>query len=152
MRLVQRLLTILISCLIIVACAGDPSSPEQQVRNSLQAMEAAAEKRSMTDFMRYISDDYSDDQGNDKKTLRQLVQYLFLRNQNINIFSLIRSIEINGESATVELSAAMASRDVDLSQESNRLKADTQRFAVILGPNKNNTVWLIKSANWKRGW
>ena len=148
----QRLLITLLSCLILVACAGDPTSPEQQVRNSLLAMEEAAQERSMSGFMEYISDDYSDLQGNDKDALKRLLQILFLRNQNINIFTLVRSIEINDESATVEISAAMASRDVDLSQETNRLKADTQRFSITLSPNKSNTAWLVQSANWQRGW
>lgn len=147
-----RLLIIILSCLILVACASDPTSPEQQVRKSLLAMEAAAQERSMSGFMPYISDDYSDHQGNNKDALKRLLQLLFLRNQKINIFTFIKSIDINNGLAKVEISAAMTSRDVDLSQETNRLKADTQRFSITLSPNKNNEIWLVQSASWQQGW
>ncbi len=148
----QRLLAVLISCLLLVSCSDDPTSPEQQIRNSLSAMEIAAQNRSTSDFMRHIADDYFDQHGNDKKAVKRIVQILFLRNQKINIFSLIKSIEIKKGLAEVHLSAAMASREVDLSQESNRLKADTQRFSLTLIPNKNKSTWLIQSADWQRGW
>jgi len=110
------------------ACSDDPTSPKQQIRNSLKAMEIAAQERSTSDFM------------------------VFLRNQKINIFTVVKSIEIQGKVAQVEISAAMASRDVDLSQKINRLKADAQRFSITLIPNKNNATWLIQSANWQQGW
>ncbi|MGH1429424.1 MAG: hypothetical protein ACRBEE_15920 [Arenicella sp.] len=148
----QRLLIILLSCLTITACSNDPTSPEQQVRNSLSAMEEAAQERSTSDFMKYISDDYSDLHGNNKDDLKRLVQVLFLRNQKIHIFTAVRSLELNYGFAKVEVSAAMTSREVDLSQEKNRLKADTQRFSLTLIPKKNSDIWLVKSAEWQRGW
>lgn len=148
----QRLLIIICSCLILVACTDDPTSPEQLVRNSLLAMETAAQERSTSVFMSYISDDYSDLQGNNKDELKRLLQILFLRNQKIKVFTLVKSLEINNGFAEVEISAAMTSRDIDLSQENNRLKADTQRFSITLRPNKNNDIWLVQSANWQRGW
>ena len=147
----QRLLIIILSCLILAACSGDPTSPEQQVRNSLAAMETAAQERSMSGVMKYISDDYFDLQGNNKKALKRFLQVLFLRNQKINIFTVVRSLEVKNGTAKVEISAAMTSREVDLSEEKNRLKADTQRFSIILRPN-NNDVWLVQEAKWKRGW
>lgn len=148
----QRLFLILLSCFILSACSSDPTSPEQQVRKSLSAMESAAQERSMSDFMRYISDDYSDYQGNNKDALKRLVQILFLQNQKIYIFTVVKSIEINNSVAEVEISAAMTSRELDLSQETNRLKADTQRFTLTLSPNENNDIWLVKSASWQDGW
>jgi len=140
----QRLLIIILSCLMLTACSSEPTSPEQKVRQTLSAMETAAEERSKPDFARYISDDYSDPRGNNKDAVKGLLQYLFIRNQKIKIFTLIRSIEIQA--------AAMASRDIDLSQEANRLKADTQRFWITLKPNKNNDTWIVQSASWQHGW
>ena len=148
----QRLLTIILSCFVLTACNGDSLTPEQQVRNSLLAMEEAAQERSMSKFMNYVSDDYSDHQGNNKEAIKRLLQVIFLRNQNINIFTLIRSVEINDGIAAVELSAAMASRDVDLKQETNRLKADTQRFSIVLSSENNNETWLVQSMSWQPGW
>jgi len=147
----QKLITLFI-CLLFVGCSQDPTSPEQQIRNSLSALEVAAQERSMSGFMKFVADDYFEQQGNDKKAIKRIAQLLFLRNQKISIFTVIKSIEIKNGFAEVYLSAAMASREVDLSQESNRLKADTQRFSLTLVPAKNKDIWLIQSADWQRGW
>ena len=148
----QRLFITLLSCLLLAACSSEPSSPEQQVRQTLSAMETAAQERSMSNFMRYIADNYSDQEGNNKDALRRSLQILFLRNQNINIFTLVRSIDVKNGLAKVEISTAMASREVDLSQESNRLKADTQRFTLTLSQIHDNELWLVQSATWQQGW
>lgn len=146
-------LTIIIAAsliLLLSACSDDPTSPEQQVRDTLNAIELAAQERSMSDFMDYIADDYSDHQGNDKDAVKRIVQLMFLRNQSINIFTLIRSINVDDKIAAVELSAAMASRGVDLTQETNRLKADTHQFSVVL--QQDDDEWLVSSVSWQRGW
>lgn len=148
--LTQRLLKLSLLCLLLAACGSDESSPEQQVRNTLAAIKLAAEERSMSDFMDHIADDYSDHKGNDKDAIRRIVQLLFLRNQSINIFTLVRSIDINDSIAAVEVSAAMASRGVDLTLETNRIKADTHQFSLVL--QHENDDWLIQSVSWQRGW
>ena len=150
--MMQRLLIIILSCFALVSCSSDPQSPEQHVRNSLSAMETAAQERSTSDFMEYISDDYYDGHGNNKESVKHLLRVLFLRNQKINIFYAIRSLEIKNGRAKAEISAAMTSREVDLSEEKNRLKADTLRFSITLRSNNNNDKWLIQHASWKRGW
>jgi len=146
----RQLFTIILISLLLAACADDPTSPEQQVLNTLAAMETAAQERSMSDFMSHISDNYSDHQGNDKDAIKRILQVLFLRNQNINVFTLIRSVDIQNGLAAVEISAAMASRDVDLNQEANRLKADTQRFSLALSIEGDS--WLVQSVSWRSGW
>lgn len=148
----KKLMTVVICAALLFACGSDPLAPEQQVRNTLDAMQEAAEARSLSDFMTHISDDYSDHQGNDKAAIRRIVQLLFLRNQSINIFTRIQSLDINNDFAAVELSAAMAARGVDLTQESNRLKADTHRFSVVLQQTSGDADWLVQSVSWKRGW
>jgi len=149
---IRRTFIILIISILFVSCSSDNESPEQQIKNSLKAMEIAAQERSRSDFMKYVSDDYFDAHGNDKKAVMGLLQLLFLRNQKIHIFTLIRSIEVNQGIAKVELATAMTSRDIDLSQESNRLKADTQRFTISMKQKKNTDLWLVESASWERGW
>ncbi|MBX2848482.1 MAG: hypothetical protein KTR16_09180 [Acidiferrobacterales bacterium] len=139
------------TALLISACSDDPTSPEQQVRTTLNAMQEAAEQRSLSDFMQHVAEDYSDHKGNNKEAIKRFVQILFLRNQSINIFTLIQDLDIQDNIAAVEVSAAMAARGVDLTQESNRLKADTNHFSVVL-QNKGDTKWQVQSVSWKRGW
>jgi hypothetical protein len=135
----------------LCACSGEQAlSPEEQVTEVLSQIEQAVEARSMSAVMDHIDDNYSDHQGMLKKDLRRIVQMHFIRNQQINLFTRVKSIEIADGLASVELSAAMAARGVDLSQDTNRLRADTHRFSVLL--SEQDGSWLVSSVSWQRGW
>ena len=136
------------------------NSPEQAIKNTLQALEEAAEERTLSGFMRYISDDYQDRQGNRKKDIRRIVQIHYIRNQKIHILSKVQSVEINGTLAKVELSAAMAGREADLPGELlsgatrglSGLRANTHHFTIQLVSDDQQQTWLVKKVSWKRGW
>jgi len=137
--------------LLLSACSSDePMSDEQQVRAVLEAMELAAQDRSLSAVMQHVSPNYSDSKANDFKAVQRLVQLQFLRNQNINIFSKVSELEIIDNAATVEMSLAMTSGKLDLSDESNRLRADTFRFSLLFIKEKSD--WRLQSASWQRGW
>ncbi|MEM8501431.1 MAG: hypothetical protein AAF542_25705 [Pseudomonadota bacterium] len=139
-------------CIVLSACSESTvTTPEEQVKQTLEAIELAAEARSLKDFMQHISDDYADHQGNDKQAIRRLVQLQYIRNQKIHIFSTIRSLEVQDQIATVELSTAMAAREADLLDESTRLRADTHRFSIVLRED-DEASWLVESVSWQRGW
>lgn len=137
--------------LLLQACgAVDDNRPEDQIRQVLALMEQSAQDRSTSGVMEHISDNYVDHLGNDKKQIRQLITFQVLRNQKISVFTLIRSIEVNGESAEVELSVASAGRESDLSNESQRLTADVYRMSLLM--QRADSKWQVASASWERGW
>lgn len=141
--------------LLLNACSSSElESPEKQVRAVLVAIEEASEQRSLSGMMQHVSDGYIDHRGNTNKDIKRLLQIHLLRNQNISVFTRISSLEINSDvlpqTASVELSAAMAARGVDLSLESNRLKANTHRFSLVF--TLEDDTWRISSASWQRGW
>ena len=140
-----------LAALLLAACSSEPDvSPEQQVRDTLEAIEIAVEARSLSGIMEHVSDDYQDHRGQTKKDVARLMQLQIIRNQNITIFTRIKSIDIHDGIAGVELSSAMASRAIDLSIESNRLKADTAKFSLVL--TKEGNQWQVQSGSWQRGW
>jgi len=142
-----KLLLCLFIALTFSACSSDePLSDEAQVR----AVLLAAQERSLSNVMQHVSTKYSDSQANDFKAVQRLIQLQFLRNQNINIFSKVSELEVIDDAATVEMSLAMTSGKLDLSNESNRLRADTFRFSLLF--MKENGEWRLKSASWQRGW
>jgi hypothetical protein len=141
---------LLMACLTLTGCGGEDLSPEAQIRKTIDEMEIAAEERSLSSFMEHVSKQYSDHDGNDHKAIARYVQINFIRNQSINIFSSIQSINVEGSTASVEVSTAMGSRDVDLSNEGNRLKADSMHFSVLF--QLDDDKWLVKSVSWRRGW
>ena len=145
---------VVLGLLLTTGACGDSdlATPEQQIRATIDAIVAAAEERSTSSVMEFVNDDYVDHEGYSKDDIRRIVQVHMLRNQNITIFTRIQSLEVNDGVATVELSAAMAARGVDLSQEQNRLRADTHHFSVVLSDPDQDQQWVVDSVSWRRGW
>lgn len=142
---------ILVLLISIGACSNDaPLSPEQKVKEVLEKVELAAERRSLSGMMEHVSGSYVDHKGYSKADIQRLSQMQFIARQNINIFSVIRSLEIVDGVAAVEMSVAMAGRDVDLTNENNRLRADTIKFSIVLQSENDN--WMISSVSWEQGW
>ena len=146
----MRLAVVVCLLVSLAACGGDPSTPEQRVRATLDAIEVGAEARSLSGVLDHVSERYTDHEGNVKKDIARIVQLEFIRSQSINIFTHIQSLEINGDTALVELGAAMAAREIDLSQEANRLHANTHHFSIVL--HQQDKEWLVESVSWRRGW
>jgi len=138
--------------LLGLSCSSKVDSPENQVKTVLMNIEEAAENRNISQLMQHIDETYSDHHGHDKQAISRFIRFYFISNQNINIFTQLRDITVDGGIATVELSAAMAARGVDLQQASQRLNADLHRFSIVLGKQSNNTDWLVQSVSWQRGW
>ncbi|MFT5574146.1 MAG: hypothetical protein ACI9FR_003083 [Cryomorphaceae bacterium] len=137
--------------LVLYGCSGGQElSPEDQVKQVLSQIEQGVEARSMSAVMDHISADYRDHQGMTKEDLTRMVQMYFVRNQQINLFTRIRSIDISDGLASIELSAAMAAHGVNLSQDANRIRADTHKFSVLL--SDQNGTWVVSSVSWQRGW
>ena len=146
----KRLLPILF--ILLSACGSQQDDPEQQIRDVLQQIELAAEERNRSGMSKHIADSYRDTSQRDKQAVNQILRAYLLRNQSINLFTKIYSIEfITPRRAEVKLSAAMAAKSVDLAQEDERLKADLHRFTVIMEDENSSGDWLVVSAEWERG-
>ena len=147
---------ILISLLLVIslsACSNsDLSTPEDRVRTVLQAIELAAEERSLSSLMDNISDGYSDHRGHSKDDIRRLVQLHYIRNQNIHILSTIQSLNIEGNTATVELSTIMAATEEGVLNNNKRLRANSHNFSIVLIEDVSEQIWLVESVSWQRGW
>lgn len=113
-------------------------------------METAVEARSNSDVLEWISQNYSDHYGHDRQHIRKIIALQLLRNQKISVFSLIRSIKVEETQAQVELSVATSGQEVDLSTESNRLKADVYKISLLMALEDQG--WRVISASWERGW
>ncbi len=151
MKLMKKhLLIFLFISMASAGCNQTQSTPEQQIRDTLNSIEQGVEERSLSQAIDNIDDNYKDHQGRTKQDIKRYLQLQILRNQNITILSRIKSIEINQNIASVELSAATAARGTDLTIEANRLKADSHKASIVLKETAGQ--WKITSSSWQRGW
>ena len=152
--MILRKFAIYTFAIAMLSACGDskPESPEARVKQTLTLMEQAVEKRSLSDFMQHVSDSYKDHQGNSKADIRRLIQLQYFQHLNIHIFTSVHSLNVAGNLATVEVSAAMAANQAEVESQQGRLTADTHRFSIVLrSPDQQNT-WLVDSVSWERGW
>ncbi len=95
---------------LLVACARERSA-EDEVRDVIAAMEAAAEARDVGDVMEFVATDFSADTEMTRDEFRNLVRAYFVANPKVELAVRIRSIEFPVEDlARVELSVTSLTR------------------------------------------
>lgn len=144
-----RTLVFLLLFPLIQGCGSDEVSPEQQIRQMITAGELAVESRSISAVQAYISDQYSDDTGNQKRTLSRLLGGYFIAHQSIHLLSQVSQIELQGEAqAKVTLFVATAGRPISSPADFLSLNADLLRFDLSLA--KESSQWRVDAAHWRR--
>ncbi len=138
-----------LSLLLLAACNKDTSSPEEQIRSTILAMESAVEQRSLDSVKERVSTDYKDEwNGNRRAALRSLMFY-FQGHQSIHLLTRISDIQIgeDGNSARAIVYVGMAGKPVEESDKLIDVNADLYRFDVDLIADGNE--WLVTSARWQ---
>jgi len=132
-----------------LACGGDPLSPEEKVRSTIEAMEQAAEEGDVSAFKAMVSESYEDERGNDKRSLAAYVTFHVMRNDSRHLFTRIRSIEIRDSGrAEVALVAAITGSAISGPEELAGLRADVYRIDMDLD-DEGDGDWRLVWAQWK---
>ena len=141
-------LLMLLAALLLHGCS-EPDSPEQQIRNTIEAAKQAAESRDLSDFRDIIADDFRDARGHDKHTVSRMAAGYFLRNKNIHLFTRVNDIRFpTADLAEAQVYVAMTAQfAADLDSLLN-LRADLYQFDLRF--IKRQDDWLLENARWKR--
>ncbi len=147
----MRIVCYTLLLLAVAACSSEPDSPEAQIKAVIAAIETAAEQRQRRAISEHIADSYHDQHG-DKRALNQLLRGYLLRNQSINIATVIHRIQaISPHQYEVELSAFMAGRGVDPNSQAGRLKADRHHMVVTFVDVQGKGEWQVQRVQWQGG-
>lgn len=129
----------------LCAC-GDSDTPEAQVRQTITAMEKAAEARDVGELMEHISAQFRDGYGRDGKELSQYVRGYFIANQSIHLLTRIENIEFpTQEEARAQVTVGMVGRDAAESDAWN-LAAEVHDFDVTF--LREDGQWKVSHAKW----
>jgi hypothetical protein len=135
---------------LVLACGGDPLSPEEQVRTVIETMEQAAEEGDVSAFKAIVSESYQDHYGHDKRSLAAYVTYHVMRHSHRRFFARVRSVEIRDEGrAEVEVVAAISGREVSGIEELVGLHADVYKIDMDLD-DEGDGDWRVVWAQWRR--
>jgi len=135
-----------------LAGCGDANSPEQQVREVIDKMEAAAEARDVGELSEHLSEDFRDVNGMGPEDAARYARGYFIANQSLHLATHIEEIEFpaDGE-ARARVTVGMMGRDAAAAADTldlTSLAADLYEFKIAL--RREDGEWRVTFAEWLR--
>lgn len=137
--------TVVLYCSIVLLLAGcGENQDELAIKNGIVSMAKAVENHDADMFLLHIADDYRDNRGNDKKSIRSLLEYYFENNPEINLIISNMEIEFSeaGDTATVKVRVLATGGEGKL-PERGRLNEITSNW------RKQDDTWSVTRAKWR---
>lgn len=142
----MKKLVLLLTCAI--AGCSDSDSPEAQIRKTIDAMEHAAEERSVSGVAEHISPQFRDANSRDANELSQYIRGFFVANQSIHLLTRVGTIEFpTNDEAQAQITVAMVGREGDEANAWN-LAGEIYDFDVTF--RREDDEWKVIYAKWKR--
>lgn len=126
---------------LLPACQRTPD--EQIIRQHIEAMAKAVETRDNGEFLSHVADTYTDHEGHDRRTLRQLLLVQFAQHAKITVSISDLSIELHDKTADVTLRAQLTGGGPGLDARNTTL-------VLQLKWKKQGRDWVIYRARWER--
>ncbi len=129
--------------LVVVACGGSASEPEEEIRAWVKQGQDAAEARDRRELVGMMAPSYSDARGHSRDDIEDMFRFYFLRQQKVALITRIEELEVyDGTAARLVLAVGMAGTDDSVLGFS----ADAYRFEMEL--ERHDDEWLLMSARW----
>lgn len=129
--------------LLVVACGGPVSAPEEELRAWVAEGIDAASAKERRKLVGMISSAYTDARGNKRSDIEDMLRVYFLRQDKIALVSNIEEITVYDDTAArIMLTVGMAGTNDGVLGFS----ADAYRFALEL--EKDGDEWLLIAARW----
>lgn len=128
--------------LFLGGCAENPD--ELAIKDGIISMAKAVEQHDTDTFMQHIAPAYRDRRGRDNNALRQLLDYYFSTNPEINVIISNMEIEIADarDTAAVRVRVLATGGEGKL-PERGRLNEITSEW------HKQNDAWRVVQARWR---
>lgn len=125
---------------LAAGCARTP--PEQALRDTIAAMEAAAETRDSEALVEHFAEDFAGPEGMDRDRFRRYLALIWLRNREVGVTLGPLDVELLGDRAKVGFTAA--------TRGGEGLLPDSARvYQVETGWRLENGDWKLISADWR---
>lgn len=129
--------------LLIAACGGPESAPEEEVRAWLANAQELAEGKERRALLDMIAPGYTDARGHKRDDVDTKLRVYFLRQHSIELVTKIDEIRIiGGTAAEVEMTVGMAGTNDGV------LGFSADAYAFELELERDDDEWLLISARW----
>jgi SnoaL-like domain len=142
-RTFQRMATsiTLLLAIVLAGCNGD--SPEQAVRQQVDALQAAIDTRNAGDIEDLLADDFVGNEGLDRRGARQLAAAMFLRHREVAAKVGPVSVELRGEGDAIARFSVLATGG-----SGGLLPEQGQVYQFETGWRRVDGEWKLLTASW----
>ena len=138
----RSVFTLLLAALLALPAACSREPPEQALRATIATMQAAAEARDSDALAESISEDFVGPEGMDRDMFRRYLAVLWLRNREVGVSLGPLEVELIGERANVEFTAAATGGE-------GWMPDRAQVYRVTTGWRIEGGEWRLISARWE---
>ncbi|OGT54858.1 MAG: hypothetical protein A3E01_18895 [Gammaproteobacteria bacterium RIFCSPHIGHO2_12_FULL_63_22] len=121
-------------------CRKEP--PEQALRNTIAAMETAAEAHDTDALFEPIADDFAGSEGMDRQAFRRYVTFMGMRSKSVSVQLGPLDVKLYDQRATVSFTAALSGGE-------GLLPSRVQVYDVDTGWRLDDGEWKLISAKWQ---
>ena len=129
----------------LVSCKKD--TDEQKLYKILDAGVAELEAGNVKGAMEFVAEDFSDDAGLDKQTIRGVLAGQVLRGSRITIMRRDEKVKVDGDTATATLDVALFQGDRSKMKGVVPERSGTYRFTITF--RRDESEWLITKAKYE---
>jgi len=138
-----RLMVIGMALSMLVGCHRTPD--EQRIRESIAAMQKAVEAGQPRDFMSYVSKDFTGNDGSvDREGLMNVLRVEVLRNEKAGVTLGPIDVDLQGDRATVHVTATLTGGSGGLLPERGSI------YAITSGWRREGSEWRCYNASWQQ--
>lgn len=145
---IRRPWTFAVSCLVLcgVLAAGCSRTPdEQRIRETVARMQEALEARKPGDFMAGIATDFTGSEGGlDRDALHNMLRAQVIGNARIGVTLGPLDIDLQGERATVRMTATFTGGSGRFVPERGSV------YSITSGWRRTGGDWVCVNAQWQR--
>lgn len=142
----RRVISLSLVVLASLASCARESSPEQQVRDTIAALELAVEARNVGDTLAFVSAEYADESGLGRDGVRDRLRGYFVLHPQIHLLVRIEEVALEtDELARARVTVGM----IGASGEDWSLAGDVYEFDLEFV--REGDDWRVRRASWQRG-
>lgn len=134
---------VLVAVLGSLAACASPEGDEQLIRDRLGQLEEAVEDKDASRLAGLLSEDFSGPSGMDRERAEAFARVMMARHTELGVTWDLKSLDIQGDRATVELSAMLTGRALMPGFDGRGRLMNVQ-----MGWRRTGNDWLLVHANW----